>query len=36
LSYGFYELVYRPVRPTRVPSVIKVSTTGDAKDGALG
>jgi len=36
LSYGFYVLVYRPVSPTRVSFVIKVSKRGDVKHGALG
>ena len=34
LSYGFYKLVYRPVRPTRTYFVIKISTRGDVKHGA--
>jgi len=36
LSYGFYKLVYQPVRLTRVSFVTKVSTRGDVKHGALG
>jgi hypothetical protein len=36
LTYGFYELVNRPVRQRRISFVIRVSTRGDVNLGAVG